>query len=477
MKKSVKKKDSDIHNTHNFHTVTSRIINTSNKKPKRKNIEYGRYLSGQAYDNFIGEINNVVTKEKYNYWLYMLCEKLDITTEELYKYSNEFGSEKKDPSELERRMKRFINEFKQPLQEYDPRWGIIHMQFYAFKSFCESNRIVLDFAWLKKSLPKKAKKGKDKAYTKDEIITMLAKTDERSRLIILLLATTGMRESALCGLRKRDISAKMNSKDELEGAEIIIYKNDNEEDKIYCTPECYNAYLSYLNTRRELGENITAQSPVILRRIPPNKLTGWEETRTISRTTISAILTNVARDAGLRKLLSDSYKQNTRYINKITVGFRKFAETTMMGARSEKDGTRKMNPYIADRLLSHTRRGGLPMTENYDQSEVFEDYKHVISELTFSKEAEYKAKYEQAEVKLQSLEQVERYINQKEKEFTDLKQKVYGMSSLGYEEDLSHLSDEGRREHEQKRKKQEQINKAWIGRLNKKAIKLQPKTN
>ena len=78
---------------------------------------------------------------------------------------------------------------------------------------------------------------------------------------------------------------------------------------------------------------------------------------------------------------------------------------------------------------------------------------------------------------MQSLEQVERYINQKEKEFTELKQKVYGMSSLGYEEDLSHLSDEGRRRHEQNRKKQEQINKAWIGRLNKKAIKLQPKTN
>ena len=338
VKKSVEKQDGDIHNTHNFHTVTSRIVNTSNKKPKRKNIKYGRYLSGQAYDNFIGEINNAVTKEKYNYWLYMLCEKLDLTTEELYKYSNEFGSEKKDPSELERRMKRFINEFKKPLQEYDPRWGIIHLQFYAFKSFCESNRIVLDFAWLKKSLPKRAKKGKDKAYKKEEIIIMLSKTDERSRLIILLLATTGMRESALCHLRTSDISPKTNSKGELEAAEIIIYKNDNEEDKIYCTPECYNSYLSYLDTRRELGENVTGSSPVILRRIPQNKPPGWEETKTISRTTISAILTNVAKDAGLRKLLSDSYKENTRYINKITVGFRKFAETTMMEARND-DGT------------------------------------------------------------------------------------------------------------------------------------------
>ena len=96
----------------------------------------------------------------------------------------------------------------------------------------------------------------------------------------------------------------------------------------------------------------------------------------------------MAKDAGLRKLLSDSYKQNTRYINKITVGFRKFAETTMMEARND-DGTHKMNPYIADRLLSHSRRGGIPMTEHYDHSEVFEDYKRVIPESTFSKEEEY----------------------------------------------------------------------------------------
>lgn len=437
-----------------IHRITSRVVIT-NKKHKRSNIKYERYLFGEAYENFVGGINNKVTKEKYIYWLYMLCEKLGLTTQDLYEYSNQFGSNKKDPLELENQIKQLLIELKKPLEEYDPRFGAIHMQFYAFKSFCESNRIVLDFAWLKKSLPKRVKKGKDKAYTKEEIITMLAKTDERSRLIILLLATTGMRESALCGLRKGDISAITNNKNELEGAEIIIYKNDNEEDKIYCTPECYNAYLSYMNTRRELGENITDQSPVILRRIPPNRSAGWQETKTISRTTISAILTNVARDAGLRKLLSDSYKQNTRYINKITVGFRKFAETEMIGARNDKDRTHKMNPYIADRLLSHSRRGGLPMTENYDQSEVFEDYKHVIPELTFSKEAEYKAKYEQAEVKLQSLEQVERYINQKEKEFTELKEKVYGMSSLGYKEKYSSKAQEEQAIIQQNKAKQE----------------------
>ena len=60
------------------------------------------------------------------------------------------------------------------------------------------------------------------------------------------------------------------------------------------------------------------------------------------------------------------------------------------------------------------------MTEHYDHSEVFEDYKRVIPELTFSKEEEDKVKYEQAEVRLESTQRAQEYIKQKETEVNEL---------------------------------------------------------
>jgi hypothetical protein len=113
-----------------------------------------------------------------------------------------------------------------------------------------------------------------------------------------------------------------------------------------------------------------------------------------------------------------THTHSVRYTTKITAGFRKFCETAMIGARN-KDGTKKIDPYTADRLLSHSNRGGIKMTKHYDESDIFEDYKHVIPDLTFSKEAEYKAKLDDVIGKLEGVEQAKTYIKQKEKEMNE----------------------------------------------------------
>lgn len=380
--------------------------------------DYTKYLKGQSYENFISRINNPVTREDYRKKLFKLCERLEMTTEDLYQYSDELKT-KKDKIELENKLRTIINKFKidNDLKEFDPHSSIIHLQYYALKKFCEANRINLDFNWLKGLLPKIDNKGKDKAYTKDQIIKMISCSDYRSKTIILIFATSAIREGALCALRFQDITPLPEGAtgSDIEGAKVVIYRGDKDQDFAFITPEAYEALAVYLDARRELGENITPTSPIILRRIPKDREKGWTETRCISESTVGAILVNVAVRAGIRKL-STEYTHSNRYTNKITTGFRKFAETTMIGARF-KDGTHKMNPYIADRLLSHKRRGGIPVTKHYDQSEIFEDYKHVISDLTFSKEAEYKAKLQDASGKLEGIEHAKNYIQQKEKEF------------------------------------------------------------
>lgn len=395
-------------------------------KDYKRDIDYSKYLSGPAYDVWFNGLNNKATKENYRYNLYLVCEKLKMTTDDLFKFSDDFkgknGNKNKNVNELTNKLRDLIIDLKKPLAEYDPRSGRVHMMYYSVLSFCNWTNISVNFTHLQKFLPKRLRKGKDKAYTKDEIIKMLNHSDSRSRLIILLFATTGMREEALCKLLVGNIVKRVNNDGELEAGEITIYQNDEEESKVYCTPECYNAYQTYLDKRKQLGEEITDESPVILRRIPKDRSKGWKEDRTISSSTISQILVNVVTDAGLRKL-SSSYTHNNRYVNKISVGFRKFAETTMIGARN-KDGTHKMNPYIADSLLGHTRLGGIPMAAHYDQSDKFEDYKRVIPDLTFSKEFEFKVKFEQAVGELKTVEESKKYIQQKEKEMAEQSQEM-----------------------------------------------------
>lgn len=416
------------------HKISSKNdqVKVNRGKNFKRDINYSKYLFGEAYDVWYNGLNNKTTKENYRYNLYLVCEKLNMTTQEIFQYSDDFksnkGNKSKNVNELTNKLRDLIIDLKKPLMEYDPRSGTVHMMYYSILSFCNWTNISVNFTHLKKFLPKRLRKGKDKAYKKDEIIKMLDYCDSRSRLIILIFATTGMREEALCKLRVGTIVKKVNSAGELEAGEITIYKNDEEESIVYCTPECYNAYQAYLDKRKQLGEEITDESPVILRRIPKDRSKGWHEDKTVSSSTISQILVNVVTDAGLRKL-SSSYTHNNRYVNKISVGFRKFAETTMIGARN-KDGTHKMNPYIADSLLGHTRLGGIPMAGHYDQSDKFEDYKRVIPDLTFSKEAEFKAKYEQAEGELKSVEQSRRYIHEKEFEINQLKQQISNINKF-----------------------------------------------
>lgn len=256
---------------------------------------------------------------------------------------------------------------------------------------------------------------------REQIISMLNKgaIDARSKLIIYLLSTNGIREGALCRLRKRDISVFHDGNGAVEGASICVYRGEPEEDTVFTTPEGYTAYENYLEERKNLGEEITPMSPVIIGRLPAkmnNK--KWSTTEGISESTISAICVNVAVRAGERKL-SEEYDH--RYVNKVTYGFRKHFETTILNAKN-KDGTNKVDPYHCDRLLNHSRGGGLPLLKHYDRSgieEFFQYYKRVIPDLTLSKEAEYKVQLEQARGELRGVEQAKKYIEKKEKQMND----------------------------------------------------------
>ena len=133
----------------------------------------------------------------------------------------------------------------------------------ALKHFYESNEILLNWPIIKKDyvgITSNMKTAVDMPYTYEEIQKMLDKSDERKRVIILILASTGIRRGALPELRYGDLKWIP----EYRIYEIKVYSGfPNDAYMTWCSPECALSINSYLNYRRRYGEIITKDSYII----------------------------------------------------------------------------------------------------------------------------------------------------------------------------------------------------------------------
>jgi integrase len=90
---------------------------------------------------------------------------------------------------------RFLSEEKHHLR------GTINVAVCAIFHFFEMNDVVLNKRKVKHFMPSNESAKDDRAYTHEEIRQMLLKCDQRSRVVILLMGSTGMRIGALPGLQ------------------------------------------------------------------------------------------------------------------------------------------------------------------------------------------------------------------------------------------------------------------------------------
>jgi integrase len=123
----------------------------------------------------------------------------------------------------------------------------------AIIAFYKINDFVLNNDKISKFIPEYRKVKKDRAYTHQEIHRLLDFADERLRVVIYILASSGIRIGALPLLHLRN----------LEDNKLIIYENSNEEYITFTTPECKQAIDAYLDMRSRYGEKITDESYLI----------------------------------------------------------------------------------------------------------------------------------------------------------------------------------------------------------------------
>lgn len=163
----------------------------------------------------------------------------------------------KDPRYIESLIIRYI---KYLSEERHQVYSTIHNQVAAIFHFFEMNDVILNKRKITKFIPPNEASNEDRPYTTDEIKLILEKCDVRSRVIFLLMASTGMRLGAIDGINFGHLTKIL----EYNLYKITVYANSSRHRYFtFCTPECAYSITEYKNYRERYSEIITKDSPLI----------------------------------------------------------------------------------------------------------------------------------------------------------------------------------------------------------------------
>ena len=202
----------------------------------------------------------------------------------------------------------------------------------AVKGFYKINDVMLNSHKIDKFMPEQIKVKKDRAYTHEEISKVLDVADERMRVVILLLASSGIRLGAIPIIRLRN----------LEDNRLTVYENTREEYITFITPECKKAIDFYLDMRSRYGEKLADSSYLIREQFDIRDQFAIRNPKQVTHKLIQWKLMSLAEKCGIRKRGSD---KSSRQDITIAHGFRKFFTTQLVNS--------KVNPEIREMLLGH----------------------------------------------------------------------------------------------------------------------------
>jgi integrase len=187
------------------------------------------------------------------------------------------------------------------------------------------------------------------AYTREQIADILTVCDERTKAIILLLTSTGMRIGAIPALKikhlkVKDLSSDFDSKTEAK-AEARTKTQGRDHSHLYmiaiysgeyftfCTHEAAKATDSYLDYRARIGENIGSESPLIREQFNREDGPKIIHPKCVNLGNLSNILINVTNKAGIRQheiQTEGSIHGQHRKAVPLAHGFRRFFNTALM---------------------------------------------------------------------------------------------------------------------------------------------------
>ncbi len=306
---------------------------------------------------FKSAIRTEATMKTYNYYLKRFCEETNLTAEQII----ELGTS--NTKELTRVIIEFILGYKELEKEGKISVSIIQGFYNAVKLLCVMNDVILNWSKIFKTLPS-TRTGKDRAITADEIKQLLKCADLRSKALILLMASSGIRVGAIPDLRVKHLKLFQEDNKTLASS-LQVYAGSNQEYSTFITPEAYEAVQEYLEYRKCQGEYIDSNSTLFRNKFRSDA----SKPEPLERDAIRAVVHRLLKEAGIRR---NSDKGAKRFEFQADHGFRKFFKT-----RCEQS----MKPIHVEMLMGHST-GVSGRYYRPNERELLEDYLKAVPTLT-----------------------------------------------------------------------------------------------
>jgi integrase len=268
------------------------------------------------YFNFINTCKSEPTKITYRNVLENYLSFNGITTSKMISLSI------KDAEKM-------IIKYLEYMKSKDRSYSRIKVNLAALKHFYDMNDVLLNWKKISKFVGAVKRKNNDRAYTHEEIKRVLDVADLRMKVVILLLASTGIRIGAVASLTKKNLQETK----EKDIYKITIYEGDPEEYFVFTTPECKKTIDQYFKQRESLGEILTDSSYLIREQFDIN---DFEQVRKRAKSVTTSTFKNNIHALLIKSGLRDfdpNYKLGDRRNIASSHGFRKFWTTQVINSK------------------------------------------------------------------------------------------------------------------------------------------------
>lgn len=354
-------------------------------------------LKEKAYMHFLNTIQSQETLRIYRYSIlkYMAFQGFKSTDEML----------EGDPKKIEEDIAAFATK-----RTVNKRTMLNYIQ--TLKKFYVANRKSLSWEWIKSHNTGEYRKNNDKPYTKEQIATILKSCDLRTRALVLLLASTGVRIGAVPELKMKHLKKI----DEYGMYRITVYEGANEEYITFTTPEARKALDEYFEYRERAGEQFTPKSPIIRDKIDINDPIKVRHPREMKLDGISKTLYDLILRSGVKKArkVGENGKQGAiRHETATAHGFRKFATSAMMDSEG-------INAVDADTLLGH-RVGLMHVYHKPTEAKLLAEYMKAVDALTIDPKNALEKKVKELEsIKDEQIRNLTSRLNDVENRYLDM---------------------------------------------------------
>lgn len=347
-------------------------------------------LPGNSYRIFIEGLKSPVTKAAYSYALQKYMNYLKITN------PDDLLIHQGNSKIIQDQIVEYMIQLKNP--PHSLRYATRSQYLAAVITYYDLNDVALSKKKIYRYLGEEERPIENRGYTTEEIAKMLEICDERTRAIVLLLASTGIRIRAIIELKVEDLVMVPD----YHLYQVWVYSDSNQRYLTFTTPEAAKAIDVYLKYRERYGERLTPKSSLFRDQFDREDVVSIHDIKPLKLRTVERLISRTVEKSGIRTVERitelHSEKGKIRKNVKLTAGFRKFFDTQLIYARVE--------PRTKELFMGHS----IGLDDHYftpGDTYVLQEYLKAVDNLTINEENRLRIKVEELTKKKNEIETME----------------------------------------------------------------------